>query len=132
MYIFISLVYFLLVFQQKGGGVVNFNVNTMTVAELNSAVRGINQNPLIPEQAKKEAINDLYKDNGYIIVNNRPVKDTSKKKKKGLSKKLQIRISLVHQPKTPVTRSIWLTKISCQPKNKMVGLKNTITKRHLL
>jgi hypothetical protein len=81
MYIFISLVYFLLVFQQKGGDAVTFTDKEMTPTELNAAIKIINQNHFIPLKAKKGAINDLYKENGYIIVNKRLVKDTSKKEK---------------------------------------------------
>jgi len=81
MYIFISLVYFLLFFQQKSSDPVKFTYKQMTTTELAAAIKGVNASKYIPDQAKKEAINDLYKDNGYIIVNNRPVKDTSKKEK---------------------------------------------------
>jgi len=81
MYIFISLVYFLLFFQQKASGPVKFTYKQMTPTELAAAIKGVNASKYIPDQAKKEAINDLYKDNGYIVVNNRPVKDTSKKEK---------------------------------------------------
>jgi hypothetical protein len=81
MYIFISLVYFLLFFQQKSSGPVKFNFKEMTPTELAAAIKGVNQSKYIPDQAKKEAINDLYRDNGYVIVNNHPVKDTSKKEK---------------------------------------------------
>jgi len=81
MYIFISLVYFLLFFQQKGNSPVKFNYRQLTPIELAKSVKAIEQSQYIPPQAKKEAINDLYKDNGYIIVKNHPIKDTSKKEK---------------------------------------------------
>src|SRR5579872_6343997 len=51
----------------------------MTTEQLNSAVKQIQQNQYIPPKAKKEAINDIYRDNGYKVVNNKVVKDTSKK-----------------------------------------------------
>jgi hypothetical protein len=80
MYIFISLVYFLLFFQQKGGSSpVIFTDKEMTPTELNAAIKAVNENKYIPQQAKKETINDLYKDHGYIIVNKHLLQDTSKK-----------------------------------------------------
>jgi len=51
----------------------------MTTEQLNAAVKQIQQNQYIPPKAKKEAIDDIYKDNGYKVVNNKVVKDTSKK-----------------------------------------------------
>jgi hypothetical protein len=80
MYIFISLVYFLLLFQQKNQPV-KIEHTDMTTSELNAAVKAVNNNAYIPAQAKKEALADLYKDNGYLIINNKLVKDTSKKAK---------------------------------------------------
>ncbi len=56
----------------------------MTTGQLNAAVRAINQNAYIPAKAKKEALHDLYKDNGYTIINNKVVKDTSKKAKESI------------------------------------------------
>jgi len=84
MYIFISLVYFLLFFQQKGGSIVKVDTKELTTEQLNAAVKQINQNQYIPKQAKEEALNDLYKDNGYKIVHNKVVKDTSKKTRERL------------------------------------------------
>ncbi|BAU54405.1 DUF3667 domain-containing protein [Mucilaginibacter gotjawali] len=78
MYIFISLVYFLLFFQQKGGDVIKVDFKEMTTEQMNAAVKQIQQNQYIPAKAKKEAIDDLYKDNGYKVINNKVVKDTSK------------------------------------------------------
>jgi hypothetical protein len=80
MYIFISLVYFLLLFQQKNQ-VIKFEHKDMTTKELSAAVKTITNNAYIPLHAKKEALADLYKDNGYIIINNKAIKDTSKKAK---------------------------------------------------
>ena len=84
MYIFISLVYFLLFFQQKNGSIAKISEKEMTPTELNAAIKVIEKNQYIPSQAKKEAINDLYKDNGYVIINKHVVKDTSKKEKERL------------------------------------------------
>ncbi|MDB4904681.1 MAG: hypothetical protein JWQ63_3962 [Mucilaginibacter sp.] len=80
MYIFISLVYFLLLFQQKNE-LIKIEHKDMSTKELNQAVKAITDNSYIPLKAKKEALADLYKDNGYIIVNNKAIKDTSKKAK---------------------------------------------------
>jgi len=78
MYIFISLVYFLLVFQQNTD-VIKVNTNFMTIEQVNDSVKAIRQNSDIPSEAKEEAINDLYHDNGYVVINKHLVKDTSKK-----------------------------------------------------
>ncbi len=80
MYIFISLVYFLLLFQQKNE-LVKVEHKDLTTKELNETVKAITNNSYIPLQAKKKALAELYKDNGYIIVNNKAIKDTSKKAK---------------------------------------------------
>jgi hypothetical protein len=80
MYIFISLVYFLLLFQQKNEPI-KIEHKDMTTKELNETVKAITNNSYIPLQAKKKTLAELYKDNGYIIVNNKAVKDTSKKAK---------------------------------------------------
>ncbi|MFI5137614.1 MAG: DUF3667 domain-containing protein [Sphingobacteriales bacterium] len=80
MYIFISIVYFLLLFQQKNQPV-NVEHRSMTAKELNAAVKAVNDNTYMPAQAKKEVVADLYKANGYLIINNKLAKDTSKKAK---------------------------------------------------
>jgi hypothetical protein len=80
MYIFISLVYFLVLFQQKGN-IVRVDNPNMTTEQLNEAIKGINKNAMLPRQAKDEAIKQLYFDNGYVMINNHPEKDTSKKAK---------------------------------------------------
>jgi len=84
MYIFISLIYFLVLFQQKGGDIVKIDDKQMTTEQLNAAVKAINRNAYLPPETKKEALHDLYKDNGYTIINNKAVKDTSKKAKESL------------------------------------------------
>ncbi|MDB5139503.1 MAG: hypothetical protein JWR12_1419 [Mucilaginibacter sp.] len=79
MYIFISLVFFLLFFQQSNN--VKVTQTKMTAGQLIGAVNVINQNAYMPPQVKKEAINDLYRDNGYLIIKNHLVKDTSKRER---------------------------------------------------
>jgi len=80
MYIFISIVYFLLLFQQKSQ-LVKVEHRDLTATELNAAVKAVNDNTYIPAYAKKKAVADLYKDNDYLIINKKLVKDTSKKAK---------------------------------------------------
>ena len=53
----------------------------MTTDQLNKAVKAIQVSTYIPQQAKNEVLAQLYKDNGYILVNKKLVKDTSKKAK---------------------------------------------------
>ena len=80
MYIFISVMYFLLLFQQSGE-VKKTEDRNMSATQLNEAVIKINQSSYLPAQAKAEAIKDLYHDNGYVIIGNRAVKDTAKRNK---------------------------------------------------
>ena len=77
MYIFISLVYFLLVFQQKSGP---FQINQppVTQKELAKAVGQINQTPYLSAETKKSSITALYTEAGYKLENNHWVIDTSK------------------------------------------------------
>jgi hypothetical protein len=82
MYIFISVMYFLLFFQHTTTQTNNEQHKNLTTTELNQAVKAINQNSFLPAEAKKEAIRDLYRDRGYIMIGNHPVKDTSKKARK--------------------------------------------------
>ena len=79
MYIFISVVYFLLAFQQTGQ-TVNETHKDLNSNELSKTVKAINES-LLPQQAKTEALKNLYHDNGYISINNQMVKDTAKKAK---------------------------------------------------
>ncbi|WP_295674842.1 DUF3667 domain-containing protein [uncultured Mucilaginibacter sp.] len=78
MYIFISLVYFLLLFQTKSD-VVQITPSPTTTEELTKAIKAVEQNSFIPPKAKQEAIKNLYDDAGYTLKNGRWVKDTSKK-----------------------------------------------------
>jgi len=78
MYIFISLVYFLLVFQQKSG-VVQVNESPGSLKEIAKAADQINHTPYLSAQSKKKSINELYQDAGYKMENNHWVIDTSKK-----------------------------------------------------
>jgi len=77
MYIFISLVYFLLVFQQKSGPV-QINQPPGSLTELAKAADQVNRTPYLSAQAKKKSIDTLYFDAGYKMVNNHWVIDTSK------------------------------------------------------
>jgi hypothetical protein len=78
MYIFISLVYFLLVFQQKSGPV-QINQPPGSLKEIAKAADQINHTPYLSAQAKKKSINELYLDGGYKMENNHWVIDTSRK-----------------------------------------------------
>jgi len=77
MYIFISLVYFLLVFQQKTN-VVQINEPPGSLKELAIAAGQINKTPYLSAEGKKKAVNELYADAGFKIKNNQWVKDTSR------------------------------------------------------
>src|ERR1700761_6174351 len=76
MYIFISLLYFLMVFNQKEQ-FMKINYNPTDLKELKIAARQINDNSYLPPGAKKQAINELYEGGGYKKVNNQWVVDTS-------------------------------------------------------
>jgi len=78
MYIFISIVYFLMFFQEKNG-LVQVQETPGSAKEIAKAVKAVQQNQYIPPQAKKKAINEIYLDAGYKSVNGRWVQDTSKK-----------------------------------------------------
>jgi len=86
MYIFISVMYFLLFFKQ--GDPVHVNVHQdLTAIQLQEATGKINQNSLLSPKTKAEAIRNLYRSNGYLMVNNHPVKDTLKKSRKIIDEK---------------------------------------------
>ncbi len=83
MYIFISLVYFVLFFQ-KDDRMAKVEYSQDTIEQVTAAAKAIKQSP-IPQQAKDEALEGLYRDNGYIMAGNRLVKDTSKKAREKLA-----------------------------------------------
>jgi len=120
MYIFISLVYFLVLFQQPGGGMVKIDSSEMTTEQLNAALKAINNNSYLPPQAKKEALHDLYKDDGYTIMNNKVVKDTSKKAREAL-KQEQANPHMVTPTSNDSTYEAYLTAQAKLPAAKRDG-----------
>jgi len=78
MYIFISIVYFLVLFQQKNG-IVQVNETPGSKQELTEAVNAINRETYLSQQSKDKAIKAVYNDAGYISRNGQWVQDTSKK-----------------------------------------------------
>jgi len=119
MYIFISLVFFLLYFQQSGQ-VLKINHTEMNTAQLTAAVTAIKQNAYIPPQAKEEAIKDLYSDNGYIVVNNHVVKDTSAKAR-AKAKSEQENPHMMHTTTTDSTYALYIANQNKLPEAKRDG-----------
>jgi hypothetical protein len=120
MYIFISLIYFLVFFQSKTGEIVKVNHKDMTTEQLNASVKAINQSPYIPANAKKDALNDLYRDNGYKVVNNRVIKDTSRKTQERL-KEEQANPHMFSTTTKDSTYSLYLANQQKLPANKRDG-----------
>ena len=137
MYIFISLVYFLFLFQQKIQ-LIKVEQKNMTTDQLNKAVKAIQVNAYIPQQAKNEVLAQLYKDNGYILVNKKLVKDTSKKAKAKAIEDTENK-NLVNVTTKDTTYEQYLASQQKLPRNERDGWFETyynqkafaINKRHL-